>query len=163
MAATFFKIPVSVLVVVYTVDLQVLLIERADAAGAPTGLWQSVTGSLDFDGEQLADACWREVREETGIARQTDCALFNWQQRNEYAIAKLWRSRYAPSVLHNTEHVFGLQVPAVCPIRLNATEHVAHEWLACEAAAQRCFSPTNAKAIRQLPQIKHALLSKSSV
>jgi dihydroneopterin triphosphate diphosphatase len=162
MAATPFKIPVSVLVVVYTAGLQILLIERADAVGAATGLWQSVTGSLDHPDEPLADACWREVWEETGIARQSACVLRNWQRRNEYTISGQWRNRYAPSVLHNTEHVFGLQVPAICPIRLNAAEHVAYEWLGCETAAQRCFSPTNAKAIRQLAHIAHDLLSKSS-
>jgi dATP pyrophosphohydrolase len=35
------KIPISTLVVVYTRDLDVLLMERADAPG----YWQSVTGS----------------------------------------------------------------------------------------------------------------------
>ena len=43
------KIPVSVLVVIYTADGQVLLMERADAPG----FWQSVTGSQDA-GETLA-------------------------------------------------------------------------------------------------------------
>jgi dATP pyrophosphohydrolase len=65
--------------------------------------------------------------------------------------------------MRNSEHVFGLQVPAIYPIRLSATEHVAYDWLTWEAAAQRCFSPTNAKAIRQLPQKTQALLSKSSL
>ena len=36
-----YKIPVSVLVVVYTPELEVLLLERADKPG----FWQSVTGS----------------------------------------------------------------------------------------------------------------------
>jgi dATP pyrophosphohydrolase len=38
-----YKIPVSVLVLVHTTDLQVLLLERADRPG----FWQSVTGSQD--------------------------------------------------------------------------------------------------------------------
>jgi dihydroneopterin triphosphate diphosphatase len=66
-------------------------------------------------------------------------------------------------VLHNTEHVFGLQVPTACAITPNPAEHVAYQWLPWEAAAQRCFSPTNAKAIGQLPQIVHDLLPKSPV
>jgi len=40
-----YKQPVSVLVLVHTIDLQVLLLERADRPG----FWQSVTGSLDRD------------------------------------------------------------------------------------------------------------------
>ena len=56
------KIPVSVLVVIYTADGQVLLMERADAPG----LWQSVTGSQDA-GETLEQTAIREVREETGL------------------------------------------------------------------------------------------------
>ena len=44
-----YKIPVSVLVVIHTADLQVLLLERADRPG----FWQSVTGSQDA-GETLA-------------------------------------------------------------------------------------------------------------
>src|SRR5690349_20502674 len=45
-----YKIPESVLVVIYTPDLQVLLLERADRPG----FWQSVTGSLDAIDEPLA-------------------------------------------------------------------------------------------------------------
>lgn len=37
------KIPISVLVVIYTAKKEVLLLERADHPG----YWQSVTGSLD--------------------------------------------------------------------------------------------------------------------
>ena len=157
-----FKIPVSVLVVIHTAQLEVLLIERVDAQGQATGMWQSVTGSLDFAAETPRTACLREVWEETGIdADASGCILSDWQLQHVYAIYPHWRSRYAPRVEHNTEHVFGLQVPAVCPIRLNPAEHVACQWLPWAAAAERCFSPTNAKAIRQLPQIAHDLLSKS--
>ena len=41
-----YKIPESVLVVIYTTEAEVLLIRRADA-----GTWQSVTGSKDFEAE----------------------------------------------------------------------------------------------------------------
>ena len=43
-----YKIPVSVLVVIHTPDMQVLLLERADHPG----YWQSVTGSQN-QGETL--------------------------------------------------------------------------------------------------------------
>ncbi len=52
-----YKQPVSVLVVIHTIDLDVLLLERADHPG----YWQSVTGSRDGD-ESLAETAIREVR-----------------------------------------------------------------------------------------------------
>lgn len=140
-----FKTPVSVLVVVYTPDGQVLLMERADAPG----FWQSVTGSQD-GGESIEETAIREVREETGL----DAAQFMlapWGIETRYEIYERWRHRYAPDVTHNTEHVFGLRLPAPQPITLAPREHLRYLWLPWEEAAQRCFSPSNAAAIRLLP------------
>jgi dihydroneopterin triphosphate diphosphatase len=146
-----FKIPVSVLVVVYTADYQALLIERANQQAQPTGLWQSVTGSLDYVDEPPEQAARREVMEETGIdCTQPGCVLQNWQQCNTYALAPAWLHRYAPGVLHNTEHVWGLLVPRGTAVRLNHHEHVAHQWLPSTQAAKLCFSATNAHALQTL-------------
>jgi dATP pyrophosphohydrolase len=145
MAARPFKIPRSVLVVIHTPGLEVLLIERADKPG----FWQSVTGSLDDEAEPLADTARREVAEETGI---TSGDLRDWGLENVYEIYPVWRHRYAPGVTHNTEHVFGLTVPARVPVRLAPREHTAHVWLPWREAADRCFSPSNAEAILQLPR-----------
>ena len=139
------KIPQSVLVVIHTAALDVLLIERADRPG----FWQSVTGSLDALDEPLDQTARREVLEETGIAGGT---LLNWQQQNDYEIFLSWRHRYAPGVTRNVEHVFSLMVPAGTPVVLAPREHVACAWLPWQAAAERCFSPSNAEAIRQLPR-----------
>jgi dihydroneopterin triphosphate diphosphatase len=152
-AAKPFKIPISVLVVIYTPDRQVLLIERADAQGAPTGFWQSVTGSVDAVQEPLELTAQREVMEETGIdAGKGQRRLTNWHLQNVYAIYPTWLHRYAAGTTHNTEHVFGLQVPAGTPVTLNPREHVAYQWLPYQDAAQRCFSASNAEAILMLPR-----------
>ena len=139
-----FKIPRSVLVVIQTPTLDVLLIERADRPG----YWQSVTGSLDTEDEALEVTARREVAEETGITGGT---LQDWQQTNVYEIYATWRHRYAPGVTHNTEHVFGLLLTQRVTVALNPREHLAHQWLPWSDAATRCFSPSNAAAIRQLP------------
>lgn len=144
-AARPFKIPVSVLVVIHTPALEVLLIERADRPG----FWQSVTGSLDAEDEPLDTTALREVAEETGIRVGQ---LKPWHLSNVYEIYPVWRQRYAPGVTHNTEHVFGLTVPTGTPVQLNPREHLAHAWLPWREAADRCFSPSNAEAILQLPK-----------
>lgn len=142
-----YKTPVSVLVVIHTVDGQVLLMERADAPG----LWQSVTGSQDA-GETLEQTAIREVREETGL-EASQFALTDWGIETRYEIFERWRHRYAPGVTHNTEHVFGLCLPCAVPITLAPREHLQYRWLPRDAAAEACFSPSNAAAIRLLPTL----------
>ena len=143
-----YKIPESVLVVIYTPDQQVLLIRRADA-----GTWQSVTGSKDSLQESYWDTAVREVQEETGInALHPQCRLQDWQLENTYDIYPAWRWRYAPEVSRNTERVFGLLVPEGTPITLSPREHTAWQWLPWQQAADTCFSPSNAEAILMLPR-----------
>ena len=147
------KIPESVLVVIYTAALEVLLIERADQPG----FWQSVTGSKDALDEPNASTAQREVFEETGIAigslGVTQQCLRDWQVRNVYEIFPRWRHRYAPGVTRNTEHVFGLRVPRDVVVKLSPREHTAYVWLPWREAAVKCFSPSNAEAILQLPRL----------
>ena len=150
------KIPESVLVVIYSPDLQVLLIERADKPG----YWQSVTGSKNQIDEPLVDTCIREVAEETGIVigspRVPLANLRDWELENIYEIYPVWRHRYAAGVTHNTEHVFGLTVPRGIEVTLSPREHLRHEWLPWREAADRCFSPSNAEAVLQLPRFAAA-------
>jgi dATP pyrophosphohydrolase len=146
------KIPESVLVVIHTPALEVLLIERADRPG----YWQSVTGAKDSPDEPLRQTCIREVAEETGIVIGSPdvplAALCDWQHVNVYEIYPIWRHRYAPGVTRNTEHVFGLTVPAGIEVVLSPREHLRFEWLPWAQAVQRCFSRSNADAVRQLPE-----------
>ena len=140
------KLPVSALLLVYTPDLRVLLLERADFPDH----WQSVTGSRDQD-EGLVDTARREVLEETGIDVD-DYVLRDWHVTNEYEIFPQWRHRYPPGTTVNTEHVFSLDVGVPVPVRLSAREHARHVWLRHQAAATRCFSWSNRDAILALPQ-----------
>ena len=140
------KIPESVLVVIHTADLQVLLLERADRPG----YWQSVTGSKDAMDEPVLLTCQREVMEETGLDTAR-FALRDWAVRNRYEIYPQWRHRYPEGVTHNVEHVFGLCLPQIEPVRIAPREHLSYQWLPWDEAARRCFSPSNVEAIRQLP------------
>ncbi len=146
------KLPRSVLVVIYTRDLRVLLLERTD----PADHWQSVTGSIDAIDEPLATTAIREVAEETGIAADRDGVLVDWNHAIEYSIYPHWRYRYAPGVVRNTEHWFGLALPDDFPsrdrVRIAPREHLQYAWLPFREAAARCFSPSNAEAILQLPE-----------
>jgi len=142
-----YKIPVSTLVVVHTPDLRVLLLERADYPQQ----WQSVTGSQE-PGETLAETAVRELREETGLDAAAFGGVVDWDRQNVYEIFLRWRHRYAPGTTHNTEHVFGLEVPSPLAVTLNPEEHVRYEWLPWKEAAAKCFSWSNRAAIEELPR-----------
>lgn len=139
-----FKRPESVLVVIYTTDLQVLLLERAKHPG----YWQSVTGSREGAESFIETAC-REVAEETGLKIEPS-ALQAWPGENVYEIMPEWRHRYAPDVTHNRERVFSLCLPNICDITLSPTEHRAWRWVPAQEAADACFSASNRDAILEI-------------
>jgi dATP pyrophosphohydrolase len=141
-----FKIPISVLVVIHTPDLQVLLLERADHPG----FWQSVTGSQD-EGETLRQTAAREVAEETGLDAEA-FELTDWNMRNEYEIYPEWRWRYAPGVTRNLEHVFGLRLPGPLPVKVAPGEHLGYLWMPHDRASDKVFSWSNAQVLRALPE-----------
>ena len=139
-----FKTPISALVLIHTTDLQVLIMERADKVG----FWQSVTGSVEGD-ESPKQTAIREVAEETGL----DANLYDlqdWQVCNVYEIYPHWRHRYAPGVVENTEHLFGLCLPSRMNVTLADNEHTRYEWVDWREAATRVFSWTNVDALKRL-------------
>ena len=144
---TVYKIPRSVLVVIHTPDLQVLMMERAGWKD----FWQSVTGSVASEAELLRDTAAREVREETGLdAARYD--LRDWGIENRFEIFRKHRSRYAPGVTHNLEHVFSMAVPEALAVVLDPEEHLTYKWLPWREAAAITISWTNRDAILALPQ-----------
>jgi dATP pyrophosphohydrolase len=140
-----YKIPRSVLVLVHTAEREVLLLERA----LRPGYWQSVTGSVDDEREPLERAAARELQEETGIEAVAG-RLERWNVVYTFEIYPQWRSRFAPGVLHNVEHVFALALPARVRVRLAPREHLAFDWLPWREAAAKCFSWSNRDAIVML-------------
>jgi dihydroneopterin triphosphate diphosphatase len=142
------KQPVSVLVVVHTMDQAFLLLRRT----GPGALWQSITGSREGN-EPLAHTATRELAEETGLRAHHDydpSALVDWRISNRYLILPQWRHRYAAGVTHNTEHLFSLCLPHSLPVRLAPEEHTEACWRPWAEAAAQVFSWTNRDAIRLL-------------
>lgn len=141
MASNSFKRPESVLVLVHTVAGEVLLLRRR----TPADFWQSVTGSLEWE-ETPGQAARRELREETGLNADdtipADCHI-----TNHYPILPAWRSRYAPDVTHNTEHVFSVVLPVCMAVRLDPREHLEYRWLGRDAALALASSHTDRDAI----------------
>jgi dATP pyrophosphohydrolase len=142
------KRPESVLVVVYTQEAEVLLLQRKDHPD----FWQSVTGSLE-ENEKILETAWRELSEETALSSgdgiMNDCHLANW-----FEIYPQWRHRYAPNVTKNKEHVFSFVLPRRIPITLSH-EHLAYRWLSKEEAATIASSPSNQEAIRTFVRREH--------
>ena len=142
---TDYKRPESVLVIVYTRSGETLLLQRA---GNP--FWQSVTGSLNWDERDPADAARRELLEETGIAASDGWR--DWKQSRRFMILPEYRYRYGPGVIDNEEHVFSLELPGRCEVRLDPQEHVQSQWEKIETAAKSLWSWTNRAALSQLAE-----------
>jgi len=140
-----YKIPRSVLVLVHTVEREVLLLERA----LRRGYWQSVTGSVDYEDEPLEETARREVAEETGIDARIG-RLERWNVVYTFEIFGQWRHRFAPGTVHNAEHVFALELAQRAAVRLAPAEHLAFAWLPWREAAAKCFSWSNRDAIVML-------------
>jgi 8-oxo-dGTP pyrophosphatase MutT (NUDIX family) len=136
------KLPLSVLVVVHTSEMDVLLLERA----ARPGLWQSVTGSLERPEEPHDAAAARELREETGIEAAAG-RLTGWNVAYTFEIFPQWRHRFAPGVTHNSERLFSFELAGRVPVAIAPQEHTAFTWLPWREAARRCFSWSNRDAI----------------
>src|SRR5262249_46589475 len=87
----------------------------------------------------------------TGLEIAPD-TLVDWETHNVFEIYLHWRHRYAPGVTHNTEHVFSVQLPQPTLVQLAPREHLQYVWLPWDQAADKVFSWTNAKVIRELPR-----------
>ncbi len=134
--------PESVLVVVYTFDLDILLLKRLK----PLNFWQSVTGTIRWD-ENPRQAAIREVREETGIVAKS---IVDSEQQRKFRILPEWKERYHPEDKYNLEHLWYLNIPKKKSINLSNKEHSDYKWVNLVEASKIVNSWTNKEAIKGL-------------
>ena len=137
--------PVSVLVLVYSDDGQVLLLRRRQ----PFDFWQSVTGSFK-ENESNAEAAARELWEETGFTDQGH--LSDSERSRHFDIDPRWRDRFEAGVVENEEFEWRYRLPAINNIELNDEEHSEYQWLPIDEAIDKVWSWTNRDALEQLKE-----------
>ena len=135
-----YRRPVSVLVLVYTSDAEILLLHRP----RPFACWQSVTGSLQRD-ETHAEAAARELGEETGLRSEGELT-FTGNSR-VFTIDERWRHRYAPGITENVEFEWHYRLPSKTEIRLDPAEHSGFEWMSLDRAIESVWSWSNREAL----------------
>ena len=136
------KIPISVLIIVYTKNKNILLLNKK----GKDNMWQSITGSLQIN-EKPLDAAKRELFEETGIVSND---IIDCKKEHIFEIYEIWRHKYEDGVTHNTEHIFKLELDDIIDIKLDCDEHDSFEWASRVKAAEKVFSHTNRQAIFDL-------------
>ena len=136
------KIPISVLIIVYTKNKDILLLNKK----GKDSMWQSITGSLQIN-EKPLDAAKRELFEETGIVSND---IIDCKKKHIFEIYEIWRHKYEDGVTHNTEHIFKLELDDIIDIKLDSDEHDSFEWASRVKAAEKVFSHTNRQAIFDL-------------
>lgn len=118
---------------------EILLIRRAPGRILP-GLWQCVSGSIE-DGERVALAALREVREETGFDDTTIEGFFDLDLVNQF---------HEPSVdAVLSSVVFAVRVAADALAQLSH-EHDGARWLALEDAHREVVWPGYRTAIERI-------------
>ena len=84
------KIPISVLIIVYTKNKNILLLNKK----GKDNMWQSITGSLQIN-EKPLDAAKRELFEETGIVSND---IIDCKKEHIFEIYEMWRHKYEDDV-----------------------------------------------------------------
>lgn len=126
-------------------DWEYLLLRRIPSRGE---FWQGVTGGVE-EGEDLAEAARRELREETGFVPS---ALERIDYSYFVPIDDEERHLYAPNVKEAIEYVFIACVDADKPT-LDPTEHDAWRWCRFEEALKLLKWPSNIEALKRCDRL----------
>ena len=123
-------------------EVEILLLHRAPGRVLP-GLWQGVSGLVE-DGESIAEAALREVREETGF----DAPVIEAFYHLDYVAEFYWE----PSDALMASAYFAFRIaPAIDP-RLSE-EHDAFQWLPIEDAIAMAVWPGYREGMRRIRDV----------
>lgn len=122
-----------------------LLLRRISSRG---GFWQGVTGGV-HEGEDLAEAARRELKEETGLVPS---ALEKIDFSYSFTVDDEWRHLYAPDVKEITEYVFIAYVEADKPT-LDQREHDEWRWCRFEEALKLLRWMGNREALKRCDRL----------
>lgn len=145
-----YRRPESVLVVVHTIDDKTLLLKRT----SPQSFWQSVTGSMRWEGESELQTAIRELREETGLVAKPS-ELRDWNRIFKFTIPPTIRHRYEDGVRFNREHVFSILLPGIRPVVLQRNEHIEYCWVELQTAQDVVWSWSNREALEMVRSDKN--------
>jgi 8-oxo-dGTP pyrophosphatase MutT (NUDIX family) len=121
-----------------TPGIELLQLRRT---GAPlAGTWQPVMGHVEA-GETAVGCLWRELEEETGLARDTVLGAWALEQVHPFFIAEIDAVVMSPR--------FAVEVGAGWSPMLNG-EHDAHRWVPAEQAEDAFLWPGQHAAIAEL-------------
>ncbi len=140
-----YRRPESILLIVYTPECKTLLLKRTP----PGGFWQSVTGSMNWEGESVRQTALRELKEETGIeVNITD--IIDWNRSFRFEIPHQVQHRYHEAHRTNKENMLSVCLPDELPVVLRAQEHTDYQWTSIQRAQQIVWSWSNRDALRMV-------------
>jgi 8-oxo-dGTP pyrophosphatase MutT (NUDIX family) len=122
-------------------DNRLLLLRRVDKR-----YWHVVAGVVD-EGESERDAAIRELREETGLAVNTE--MLDLELRQTHPVPDDIRSRYPPGLAAVTVANFAVEAPRDWEPILNE-EHDAYRWCSFDDAGSSLFWPLAREALGEL-------------
>jgi dATP pyrophosphohydrolase len=117
-------------------EIQYLLLKRTLER---EGFWQPVTGGLE-EGETRVEALERELLEETGI-------------KNLVRIIEDVYYFELPTILHEKEYVYGVEVLPTEEIEIDNREHSEYRWCSLQEALKLLKWKENKEALEKLHEI----------
>lgn len=129
-----FELPIKVEGILFAKvgnEYKFLILKRTPEDG---NFWQPLTGTVN-DGEKLSDCIKRELQEETGLIDPTDITNEIWRFD--------WKNKKDETII---EFVFGIELNANSPVKLNSSEHSEYKWCNFNEAMKLLGRDNNKKA-----------------
>jgi len=133
-------------------QIEYLLLKRTPDKG---GFWQPPCGGVDIEDASLLNAAYREIQEETGIAKDKIKRVLS--NVHQFTITNNYLTGEKQEPI--TEYVLGFEVDSNVEVRLDANIYVEHQefrWVNFDTAIAMLKWQDNKDAFTKL----HSLLTK---